>query len=186
MSDQELEDCKKVQASLPPSMYDCPPPLSPLHQVIKTLQDKEASNDSLSLSSTGTRSKGAKRSTQHLLYRGCWYIHVVSLSLARDEQYRSLWTELESLTETFSSNSDNHRRLAEVVTQATNHAPSMQLARKNAQGPMLSCSHMTSHMTSMNIVPQKVRPREQHRQTASGQPQTLNSKQKMKRAGPHG
>ena len=51
-----------------------------------------------------------------------------------DEQYRFLWAELESLTDTFRSNSEFHRKLAEVVAQATSHAPSMQLTRKTGQG----------------------------------------------------
>ena len=38
------------------------------------------------------------------------------------------------MTETFSSNSEYHRKLAEVVSQATSHAPSMQLSRKTPQG----------------------------------------------------
>ena len=54
------------------------------------------------------------------------------LSLSRDEQYRSLWTELENLTEAFSGSSDRHRQLFEIVSQAVAHSPSMQVARKTA------------------------------------------------------
>jgi hypothetical protein len=90
ISDQDFEECKKV---------------------IKSLQNKENSNESLSIPSTGARSKGVKR----------------------DEQYRALWAELDTLTETFSSNSDHHRKLAEIVAMASSHAPSMQLARKAPQ-----------------------------------------------------
>jgi hypothetical protein len=81
-------------------------------KVIKSLQSKEAAGEGLSVPSTGTRAKGVKR----------------------DEQYRLMWSELESLTDTFRANSELHRRLAEVVAEATNHAPSMQLARKTPHG----------------------------------------------------
>lgn len=105
MSEQDLEECKKV---------------------IKALQNKENSNESLSVPNIGARSKGVKR----------------------DEQYRCLWAELESLTQTFSSNSELHRKLANCVSLATTHAPSMQLARKTPQEGGLQRTVQTDSMWS--------------------------------------
>jgi hypothetical protein len=81
-------------------------------KVVSSLQEKEASGEALSVPNTGARSKGVKR----------------------DGQYRFLWAELEALTDAFRANSELHRKLAEVVAQATSHAPSMQLARKTPHG----------------------------------------------------
>lgn len=48
----------------------------------------------------------------------------------RDEQYRALWTELENLAHTYSSNSERHRMLLDFLLQTTSRCPSMQLPRK--------------------------------------------------------
>ena len=58
------------------------------------------------------------------------YTHNTHTHHCRDEQYRSLWSELETLAEAYSSNSEHHRQLLEFILQTTAHSPSMQVNRK--------------------------------------------------------
>ncbi|XP_064385114.1 integrator complex subunit 13-like, partial [Halichondria panicea] len=83
------------------------PQLEQCRQVITQLYEKEKANEPLSIP-TGGRNKGVKR----------------------DEQYRSLWSELEDLAHMYSSNSERHRHLLEFLLQMTSRCPSMQLPRK--------------------------------------------------------
>ena len=82
---------------------------------------------------------------------------MVSCPSLRDEQYRALWSELDSLAETFSANSEQHRKLAEFVSQATSHAPSMQSTRKTpplrSGGPLLLASQPASQ-SACSLSPQ--------------------------------
>ena len=50
--------------------------------------------------------------------------------VCRDEQYRSLWGEIETLTRAYSSNSDRHRTLLDLVVKLIASSPSDQHARK--------------------------------------------------------
>lgn len=48
----------------------------------------------------------------------------------RDEQYRTLWGEIEMLTQAYSNNSERHRILQEFVHKVVSSAPSCQQLRK--------------------------------------------------------
>lgn len=57
---------------------------------------------------------------------------VVSCRVCRDEQYRTLWGEIETLTQAYSANSDSHRTLLEFVLKLISSSPSAQHVRKAA------------------------------------------------------
>ena len=62
----------------------------------------------------------------------------------RDEQYRSLWSELETLADAYSCNSERHRQLLEYLLQATAHSPSMQVSRKTPPTAKMETSTPTT------------------------------------------
>lgn len=74
-------------------------------KVIQSLQAKESNNEPLPLPSGG-RSKGVKR----------------------DEQYHSLWSELETMAQLCASFSDLHGQLAQLIAQAAASSPCVQQA----------------------------------------------------------
>ncbi|XP_064385097.1 integrator complex subunit 13-like [Halichondria panicea] len=90
-----------------------------------SLYEKEKANEPLSIP-TGGRNKGVKR----------------------DEQYRSLWSELEDLAHMYSSNSERHRHLLEFLLQMTSRCPSMQLPRKTP--PIKTENGSTATESSLN------------------------------------
>ena len=68
--------------------------------------------------------------------------HLISVFLTcREEQYRSLWTELENLLEVYSSSSERHRHLFEFLLGITAQSPCMQSARKTP--PIKSGKYVT-------------------------------------------
>ena len=62
----------------------------------------------------------------------------------RDEQYRSLWSELETLADVYSCNSEKHCQLLEYLLQATAHSPSMQVSRKTLPTSRMETSTPTT------------------------------------------
>ena len=61
-------------------------------------------------------------------------------SYHRDEQYRSLWTELENLAQAYSKNSERHQQLLSFLQDVMSHCSSIQVSRKtpNNKGKKVS------------------------------------------------
>ena len=69
------------------------------------------------------------------------------LDYYRDEQYRSLWTELENLTQVYCKNSERHQTLLSYLQDIMSHCASVPVARKtpsaNSKGESEICSRLT-------------------------------------------
>ena len=63
------------------------------------------------------------------MYKVCSQFHILTI-FGRDEQYRSLWTELENLTQVYCKNSDRHQTLLSFLQDVMSHCASVQVARK--------------------------------------------------------
>lgn len=92
-------------------------------KTIYNLVDMERKNDPLPISTVGSRGKGPKRcfilfpSPTFQLERAhsvrC--ICLTCLDSRRDEQYRTMWNELETLVKTHAADTDRHQRVLDCI-----------------------------------------------------------------------
>ena len=74
--------------------------------------------------------KGEKRWQNVMYIRYCDWVCDETPPTDRDEQYRSLWTELENFTQAYSKNSEKHQTLLTFLQDVMSHCASVQVARK--------------------------------------------------------
>ena len=88
-----------------------------------------------------------------IIYKVCSQFHVLTI-FGRDEQYRSLWTELENLTQVYCKNSDRHQTLLSFLQDVMSHCASIQVARKTpsaANNSKGTCKSENREILTKNI-----------------------------------
>lgn len=90
-------------------------------KTIYNLVDMERKNDPLPISTVGSRGKGPKRyfyfiSLSNLsIGKSARCTHLTCLDSRRDEQYRTMWNELETLVKTHAADTDRHQRVLDCI-----------------------------------------------------------------------
>ena len=113
-------------------------------KTVYNLVDMERKNDPLPISTVGSRGKGPKRYlirydtfvrnfTSTSLFQSAGVDNVAASVLSRDEQYRIMWNELETLVKTHAGATDRHQRVLDCIIACRSKPPEEEERKKRGR-----------------------------------------------------